>query len=271
MSTHVCDFYIPNLGRGCRNKVTDHTHCYLHRVGESVAIVSEILDQDVEPDTCSICLDSLDTSDFTLEPCKHVFHKTCIERLEFAVCPICRGEFNNIAVKGVYDESSSDFSSDFDSENGHIYLALYDENCHVLQKYGAGRPEWVCKECNTQYSSDIQTCYACVQCKYYMCESCCIKKKYEADIQDMLPQDAINREQFAKLGGDPKKAISNDISYYIQVVGEYMSTHRSSIIASLRFCTAKRIEKKAFPYETRILRGKLSDTHLQWRRLLRRQ
>ena len=41
---------------------------------------------------CSICLESLDTSDFVLTSCDHFFHKSCLESLcqKSTTCPLCR-------------------------------------------------------------------------------------------------------------------------------------------------------------------------------------
>ena len=46
----------------------------------------------MEPSTCSICLDTIDTSlSFTLK-CNHTFHLTCIEEWKKVAntCPFCR-------------------------------------------------------------------------------------------------------------------------------------------------------------------------------------
>ncbi len=109
--SHACDFYIPR-GAGRSPNPLAVASALRSQEDFMTRAVSELFEHwNKIPDTCRICLDSLDTSSFTLEPCKHVFHKTCIEQLEFAVCPLCRGEFKNIPVKGVYEYSSTDYGS----------------------------------------------------------------------------------------------------------------------------------------------------------------
>lgn len=66
-------------GEQCKRHIkTGETHCHLHK-----------------PRECSVCLSSLDDSKMTL-PCKHTFHKNCIEQWKNRgnnTCPYCRAEF----------------------------------------------------------------------------------------------------------------------------------------------------------------------------------
>lgn len=52
-----------------------------------VSFPSKILKEE-----CSICLESLETSDFVLTSCKHFFHKSCLESWckKSTTCPLCR-------------------------------------------------------------------------------------------------------------------------------------------------------------------------------------
>ena len=47
---------------------------------------------------CCICLDMLGTDCFQLEPCKHVYHKKCIERIPIRSCPLCRVRPTNLML-----------------------------------------------------------------------------------------------------------------------------------------------------------------------------
>ena len=52
-----------------------------------------------EQETCVICLDGLDENDKIRKlPCKHVFHKKCIDQWAFCnkmTCPICNDDIFN--------------------------------------------------------------------------------------------------------------------------------------------------------------------------------
>jgi hypothetical protein len=52
---------------------------------------------------CSICLDDMDNNIYTLQICKHKYHKNCIE--DYMIkndtkmrCPLCRQSINSLVI-----------------------------------------------------------------------------------------------------------------------------------------------------------------------------
>ena len=43
---------------------------------------------------CAICLDSCVDNDYYITECEHVFHRTCLSKLQTGFCPTCRGAIN---------------------------------------------------------------------------------------------------------------------------------------------------------------------------------
>jgi len=64
--------------------------------------------KNVEPTVCAICHESVFR--FTL-PCGHMFHKTCMNRMEHGACrtcPVCRAEIPYSVICRIFDQEEED-------------------------------------------------------------------------------------------------------------------------------------------------------------------
>ena len=75
-----------NHGTLCKNKVSQEGHnCSWHTVIN-----------DTNP-TCSICMDNMNIRNYRELPCKHKFHKKCLNKWKLEgnrTCPLCREPFD---------------------------------------------------------------------------------------------------------------------------------------------------------------------------------
>lgn len=101
---------------------------------EELAKLKVILFSELETDekSCSICLDEfVPESQLYTIPCKHLFHKACIEDwvAENYKCPVCRGEIAKYKVDLEEDPVAEPFP-DIQEDHGDFVLNVYnvDEN-----------------------------------------------------------------------------------------------------------------------------------------------
>ena len=101
---------------------------------EELAKLKVILFSELETDekSCSICLDEfVPESQLYTIPCKHLFHKACIEDwvAENYKCPVCRGEIAKYKVDKEEDPVAEPFP-DIQEDHGDFVLNVYnvDEN-----------------------------------------------------------------------------------------------------------------------------------------------
>ncbi len=62
---------------------------------------------------CSICLESICDNEISVLPCKHIFHKSCLDLINNNRCPLCRSTFQRNTERYVdqieHDSAEEDF------------------------------------------------------------------------------------------------------------------------------------------------------------------
>ena len=74
---------------------------------------------------CSICLESICDNEISVLPCKHIFHKSCLDLINNNRCPLCRSIFQRNVERNVerYDDQI-----EHDSAEEDFHDNVYDED-----------------------------------------------------------------------------------------------------------------------------------------------
>lgn len=74
---------------------------------------------------CSICLESICDNEISVLPCKHIFHKSCLDLINNNRCPLCRSTFQRNIERNV--ERYVD-QIEHDSAEEDFHDNIYDDN-----------------------------------------------------------------------------------------------------------------------------------------------
>lgn len=121
-------------------------------------------------DTCSICLDELDTSIKT--PCNHSFHYICLEQMVKSECPLCKTDIsiflinNNISI--IEKSDTSEYETEDNSENSDEPYDSEDnleefEKSSIYSSFGEIMDKFIelCNENNVLCHRDFTCCPTC--------------------------------------------------------------------------------------------------------------
>lgn len=85
---------------------------------------------------CSICLESICDNEISVLPCKHIFHKSCLDLINNNRCPLCRSIFQRNVERNVeryddqieHDSAEEDFHDNvYDEEQSSVGISDGDE------------------------------------------------------------------------------------------------------------------------------------------------
>ncbi len=88
----TCAFFIIVLSSFCCYNIIDQQLIFTNRQSKNISIPIPILVIDDQNEECSICLDIDSIQPWTILPCGHKFHGSCVSTwlLTHQTCPICR-------------------------------------------------------------------------------------------------------------------------------------------------------------------------------------
>lgn len=91
-------FYLANKSEDILCMVFDHFIETFYENGDSNGNTLINAEENNNSETCSICIDSLNTTQICITACGHIFHKRCfvcwyLSELSKNTCPICRQKF----------------------------------------------------------------------------------------------------------------------------------------------------------------------------------
>ena len=189
---------------------------------EELAKLQVVLFSELETDEkkCSICLDEfVPDSKLYIIPCKHLFHKDCLEGwvAENYKCPVCRGEIAKYKVDKEDDEDIERLELPNEVEDhGDFLINVYnvDENnvifSVVINDEALDREDAHSQRyCVIERSHGLAT-HFCQQCTMYLCTECDTDGHMYANMR-YHQREQLVLESEDKDDGDDDEKVKDDV------------------------------------------------------------